>query len=173
VFHPRLALIALACLAAIGLSQTATARDSLGIFADWGAFRDAETPRCYAIAKPAPTTSQREHKPFASIGTWPTRSIRNQVHFRLSRSLAANSNIQLSIGDRTFDLTGAGNNAWAKDRTMDAAIVSAMRSARRMIVRGRDRQNRRFSNTYDLERAATAMDAATVGCSQLGRSPQS
>jgi len=154
---------------AFSLSQSAAARDSLGIFSDWGAFRDAETPRCYAIAKPAPTTRQRDHQPFASVGTWPKQNIRNQLHLRLSRSLAEDAPIQLSIGDRTFDLAGAGNNAWAKDRTMDAAIVSAMRSAHRMIVRARDRQNRRFSNTYDLERAATAMDAATVGCSQLGR----
>lgn len=161
-------LIALFCVATLASGETAIARDSLGIFSDWGAFRDAETPRCYAIAKPAPTTRLQDHQPFASIGTWPSRGVRNQIHLRLSRDLSTDANIQLTIGERTFDLTGAGSNAWAQNQTMDAAIVAAMRSARRMIVRARDSRNRRFSSTYDLEGSATAMDAATVGCAQLG-----
>ena len=161
-------LIALFSVATLASGETAIARDSLGIFSDWGAFRDAETPRCYAIAKPAPTTRRQDHQPFASIGTWPNRGIRNQIHLRLSRDLSTNANIQLTIGERTFELTGAGSNAWAQNQTMDAAIVAAMRSARRMIVRARDSRNRRFSSTYDLEGSATAMDAATVGCAQLG-----
>ena len=167
--RPKTILSALFCLTALGIGQAANARDSLGIFSDWGAFRDAETPRCYAIAKPEPTTRQQDHQPFASIGTWPSRGIRNQVHLRLSRDLLADAGIQLIIGDRTFDLTGAGRNAWAQNQTMDAAIVAAMRSARRMVIRARDSRNRRFSSTYELEGSATAMDAATVGCAQLGR----
>jgi hypothetical protein len=39
-----------------------------------------------------------------------------------------------------------------------------MRSAKQMVVRTRDDKGRRFSNTYDLTGAATAMDAATLGC---------
>jgi hypothetical protein len=73
----------------------------------------------------------------------------------------------LTIGDRKFALTGAGGNAWAKDRTMDAAIVAAMRSASRMTVRAKDSRGRNFSNTYDLDGSATAMDAATVGCARI------
>jgi hypothetical protein len=26
------------------------AKDSLGVFSDWGSFRDPQVPRCYAIA---------------------------------------------------------------------------------------------------------------------------
>lgn len=151
------------------LASPVLAKDSLGVFEDWGAFRDAGTPRCYAIAKAAPSTQQRDNDPYASVGTWPRRSVRNQVHFRLSRNIQKNAPIVLSIGSRTFSLTGSAGNAWAKDRTMDAAIVSAMRSADRMIVRSRDSKGRRFSNTYALAGAATAMDAATVGCAQMGR----
>ena len=151
------------------LTTPAMARDSLGIFSDWGAFRDPGLPRCYAIAKAAPSSQQRDNDPFASVGTWPRREVRNQMHFRLSRNLQNDARVTLNIGSRTYDLTGAGGNAWARTRTMDAAIVSAMRSASRMVVRARDSQGRIFSNTYDLRGAATAMDAATVGCAQFGR----
>ncbi|MXO90572.1 hypothetical protein GRI41_07050 [Altererythrobacter aquaemixtae] len=162
----------MACVLAAGLAAfapaAAAAKDSLGVFSDWGAFRDRDTPRCYAIAKAAPSSQQRDHNPFASVGTWPARKVRNQIHFRLSRNLARGSSIELKVGTRSFALTGSGGNAWAKDRRMDAAIVAAMRSANRMTVRAKDSRGRNFSNTYDLDGAATAMDAATIGCARLG-----
>ncbi len=167
VFRRKTAFFAITGAATLAAIQPAVARDSLGVFSDWGAFRDPDTPRCYAIAKPAPTTSQRSFKPYASIGTWPRRNVRGQLHLRLSRNLASDATITLTIGERSFTLTGAGNNAWARNQTMDAAIVAAMRSARRMVVRARDSRGRRFSNTYALEGAATAMDAATVGCASI------
>ncbi len=50
---------------------------------------------------------------------------------------------------------------------MDAAIVAAMRSAGGMTVTARARDGRGFSDSYSLAGAATAMDAATVGCAKL------
>ena len=146
------------------------AKDSLGVFGQWGAFRDPQVPRCYAIAAAeieTRTRSPREHAPFASVGTWPKRGVRGQLHLRLSRNLAASPRIALAIGGQRFELTGGGGDAWARDRTMDAAIVAAMRSAGSMSVSATDRAGRRFTDRYDLEGAATALDAATVGCARM------
>ena len=156
----------LAALALIALAAPLAAKDSLGVFSDWGAFRDASVPRCYAIAMATPSRLQRDFEPFASIGTWPRQNLRGQVHFRLSRQLSKNSRITLSIGGKSFRLTGGGGDAWAQDRTMDAAILAAMRSATSMTIRATDNRGRRFSNTYSLAGAATAMDAATLACSR-------
>ena len=156
----------LAALALLALAAPLAAKDSLGVFSDWGAFRDPSVPRCYAIAMATPSRLQRDFEPFASIGTWPRQNLRGQVHFRLSRHLSQNSRITLSIGGKSFRLTGGGGDAWAEDRTMDAAILAAMRSAARMTVRATDNRGRRFSNTYSLAGAATAMDAATLACSR-------
>ena len=153
-------------LTLILLASPLAAKDSLGVFSDWGAFRDPSVPRCYAIAKPTTSRLSRDNEPFATIGTWPRRQIRGQVHFRLSRMLAKNPSIQLRIGSQRYELTGGGGDAWAKDRTMDAAIVAAMRSAQSMTIRATDSRGRRFSNSYSLSGAATAMDAATLACSR-------
>lgn len=155
-----------ALLAALAAPPLA-ARDSLGMFSDWGAFRDPSVPRCYAIAKARPSTLQREYAPYASIGTWPSRNVRNQLHLRLSRKLLPGAPITLRIGRNSFALTGGGGDAWAKDQAMDAAIIAAIRSAGSMTVASKDARGRRFSNTYDLSGAATAMDAATVGCARI------
>ena len=159
------AAVALAAFAL--LAAPLAARDSLGVFSTWGAFRDPQVPRCYAIAQAAPSTMQRDYQPFASVGTWPRRNIRGQVHFRLSRKLAAEPRIQLVISGQRFAMTGGGGDAWAPNRATDAAIVAAMRSAGSMAISATDSRGRRFSNSYDLAGAATALDAATMGCARL------
>ncbi len=148
-------------------SAPAAARDSLGIYSTWGAFRDPAVPRCYAIAMAEPSQRRRDYQPFASIGTWPQRAVRGQVHFRLSRKLAPASRISLAVGGERFRLTGGGGDAWATDRKMDAAIVAAMRSARTMAVSARDDRGNGFSDRYALEGAATAMDSAAIGCARI------
>lgn len=156
--------------AVIGLAALATpasARDALGMFGDWGAFRDPAVPRCYAIAKAAPSTRQRDYQPYADVAFWPRQGVRGQVHFRLSRKLAASSAITLSISGQRIPLTGGGGDAWTPDKRADAAIIAAMRSAGEMTVSARDAAGRGFSNTWNLTGAATAMDAAAVGCAAI------
>jgi hypothetical protein len=154
-------------VAASLLATPALSRDSLGMFSAWGAFRDPAVPRCYAIAMADPGTRQRDYQPYAAIGSWPRRGVRAQVHFRLSRQITPNARIMLSIGGQRLRLTGGGGDAWAVDRRMDATIVAAMRSAPSMTVSARDALGRGFANTYQLAGAATAMDAASIGCAQL------
>ena len=161
----------LAVLSLLALASPLAAKDSLGVFGDWGAFRDPEVPRCYAIAAAEARTGRAAREgsgqAFASVGTWPRRDVRGQLHVRLSRNAAAGATISLSIGGERFALTGGGADAWAQDPRMDAAIVAAMRSAGSMSVTARDRAGNRFTDRYSLDGAATALDAATVGCARL------
>lgn len=151
----------------LALAAPAHGRDPLGVFGNWAAFRDPAVPRCYAIAMAAPSSRERQYQPYASIGTWPKRGLRGQVHLRVSRQLASSAPIVLNVGGQRFQLTGGGGDAWAADKRMDAAIVAAMRSAGSMTVSARGADGRGFSNTWDLQGAATAMDAASVGCARI------
>lgn len=160
-------LVTISAVLLAGLATPALARDALGMFGEWAAFRDPAVPRCYAIAKAAPSTLQRDYQPYADVAFWPKQGVRGQVHFRLSRKLAADAKITLSIGGQKIPLTGGGGDAWAVDKRGDAAIVAAMRSAREMTVSARDARGRGFSNTWQLTGAATAMDAAAVGCAAI------
>ena len=132
----RLARLALAVL--LLAASPAAARDALGMFGAWGAFRDAAVPRCYAIAMAAPSTRSREYQPYADVAWWPRAAVRGQVHFRLSRKLQPGSAITLSLGGQRIALTGGGADAWASDKRGDAAIIAAMRSAGEMAVSARD-----------------------------------
>lgn len=154
--------------AAIVAAPAVTAKDSLGVYSSWAVFRDASVPRCYAIAKAQPPRQNeqtRDYAPYLSIATWPDRNVRNQLHVRLSRKLASAPRLRLVIGSRSFSLTGGGGDGWARDKAMDAAIVAAMRSATRLSVSATDANGKRFTDRYALDGVATAVDAATLGCS--------
>ena len=166
----RLPPLALA-LAALALSLTAapaSARDALGIFGTWAAFRDAAVPRCYAIAQPDHTSNgAQSFKPYADVGSWPTRNVRGAFHLRLARRPAPNTPITLTISGQHFALVGGGGDAWAANPRMDAAITAAMRSAETMSVTARDTAGQTFGAGWKLSGAATAMDSALVGCAGL------
>lgn len=148
------------------IASPLAARDSLGVFGMWGAFRDPEVPRCYAIAAADSSRDRRDFDPYASVGTWPERQVRGQVHFRLSRELSSTPRVRLAIGGQRFDLTGGGNDAWAADAGADATIVAAMRGGSTMSISATDNRGNRFTDRYTLSGAATALDAASVGCAQ-------
>ncbi|GAA0471200.1 hypothetical protein GCM10009096_10180 [Parasphingorhabdus litoris] len=159
-----------AALFALGLSivpvQTA-AKDSLGIFNSWGAFRDPNVPRCYAIAESEEITGKAERKSYASVGFWPKRNIRAQFHVRLSRDRSTNSRVMVGIGGRRFQLTADRSDGWSQDRRMDAAIIAALRSAKSMTIESTGRDGKPIVDAYLLRGAATAIDAASLGCSRL------
>jgi hypothetical protein len=155
-----------ASLLVLTVANPAWPRENIGIYGNWGVFRDPLVPRCYAIAKANPSKMRRDYQPYATVGTWPKRALRNQVHFRMSRKLAKAPGLKLRIGARSFALIGGGGDAWAPDRQTNAAITAAMRSASDMTVSASDAQGERFSNTWLLGGAASAMDAAAIGCAR-------
>ncbi|BAK68031.1 hypothetical protein SLG_33560 [Sphingobium sp. SYK-6] len=165
---PARAFRLLAASALLVAPAVAAGRDVLGVFQRWGAFRDAEQKRCFAIAQPLAGGWQGSPwRPFAAVGYWPQRGLRGQINIRLSHQLAAGSGATLAIGDQRFALAGGGADVWARDRKADAAIIAAMRSGRTMSIAGRARAGGTFTDRYDLRGAATAIDAAALGCARL------
>lgn len=151
----------LAALLLLLLAAPLAARESLGVYNSWAAFKDASPARCYAIGKaqgapPAPA--------YATIATWPEKKVRGVVHFVLSREAAGS--VRLLVGEKRFDLVAKGRNAWGADARQDAAIVAALRSAARMSVSATSAKGGSFTDRYILAGAATAIDAATVGCAR-------
>lgn len=142
----------------------AAERQPHGIFFGWGAFEDRSAKKCFAIAEPG--GAERESKPFASVGFWPTRGTGPQLHARLSRAKRDGSAVILRIDDRVFQLEGRGANAWATGPSADRAIVAAMRTGVIMRVESRAPNGARISDRYALRGAASAIDAAAVACAR-------
>ena len=147
-------------------APVAAQRQSLGIFYQWGAFREAAPKRCFALAEPHRSPKAEGWRPFASVSFWPGMGVRGQIHFRLSRNKRPGSAVLLRIDDRTFQLFAGGANAWARDTRADAEIVTAMRSGIDMILETRSDRGAMVRDYYQLRGAATAIDAAAVACAR-------
>jgi hypothetical protein len=147
-----------------GFAASAAAQQRpLGSFGLWGSFQDPA--RCYAIAQPV-ESSIRGTQPFASVGYWPRQGRRGHLHFRLSGQKREGSAILLRIDDRTFQLVGAGWDAWAPDARADAELVSAMRTGINMVVETRSIRGGIVRDRYRLRGAPSAIDAAALACAR-------
>ena len=146
--------------------QASAGRQSLGVYEAWGAFRDASPPRCFAIAEPMQRPQNARWRGFASIATWPSEGVRGQLHVRLSRARNTSARVTLSIGERRFELVAGTADAWAPDARTDAAVVAAIRSGRSMSIESAATNGAPFADVYPLRGAATAIDAAAVGCAR-------
>ena len=144
------------------LLALAGGRDTIGVWRGWGAFRDAEPQRCYAIARPIVAGGRTDG--WASVATWPRRGLRASLHIRLSRERDRSAGVMLSVGERRFALVADGHNAFAPDAASDRALVAALRSGRSMSVEAVGTGGRPFADVYALAGAATAIDAATLAC---------
>jgi hypothetical protein len=138
------------------------ARETIGVYRGWGAFRDASPPRCYAIARPR--VARRRSAGFATVATWPGRGLRASLHIRLSAPRDRETRLTLSVGERRFALVGGVRDAWAADAASDRALIGAIRSGRSMSVEAVAQNGRPFADVYALAGAATAIDAATLAC---------
>lgn len=147
-------------------SAPVAARETMGVYRGWAAFRD--TDRCYAIAAPVMAGGTARWRPFAGIGTWPGQGLRSSLHVRLSRERDRSAAVTLSVGERRFTLVAGGIDAWAADAASDRAIVAGLRAGRSMSVEAVEKGGRPFADTYALAGAATAIDAALLAC--VGRS---
>jgi hypothetical protein len=148
-----------------GLAAAAQARDALGIFDGWGAFRDSDPARCFAIAEPIDGGGGK-WRPFASIAHWPDKGVRGQLHIRLSRERRAKADVILIIDERRWRLVGGKTDAWGPSPQHDAFILAKMRSGRAMSISSVAATGGGFADTYRLKGAATAIDAAALGCAK-------
>jgi hypothetical protein len=153
----RLALVLSFALLATPLC----AKERLGAYQSWAAFKDPEIPRCYAISAPEQSSGQGG---YVSIGFWPKRGLSHQVYVRLSRTRGNEAGITLTAGGRRFQLKADGDGGWAKDRSMDLAIIAAMRSSQSLSVQSSGRNGGNIIDAYALPGAASAIDAAALGC---------
>ncbi len=147
--------------AATIIAAAASARDALGSYGQWVAFHDPVSGnlprRCFAIAEPEGAGVAQ----YATISFWPAARVRGQLYFRLTRNVAVGEVVALDLGGRRFELAARGNGAWARDARMDAAIVAALRSSATMRL-----SVGRGSSIWPLSGAASAIDAAALGCAR-------
>ena len=156
--------LALAMCVLMG-SAPALARESMGVFEGWGAFRDAAPSRCYAIGEPEEQAGGTR-APYVTISWWPEKTVRGQVHFRLRYDRKEGKDVMLQVGSRKWRLVAGASDAWSPSAKHDAFILAKIRESSSMTISATGPKGGRFVDVYPLKGGASAMDAAALGCAQ-------
>ena len=146
-------------LAAAFAVATPVMAEAVGLFGQWGAFADGG--RCHAITIAQPEDGERRDGYLSIVLTPKTQP---QVYARLSREASSNAAISVTVEGRRFRLSGEGRDAFARNAQMDKALIAAIRSARALSVETLGRDGRALVDTYSLNGAASAIDAARLAC---------
>lgn len=140
----------------------------LGSYKDWQAFRTKQDGKlvCLVSSKPLKTapTNVKRGDIFILISFFQDGNVRNQVQVLAGYPFKAGSTAKLTIGKTSFDLFTDGENAWARDSSIDAAIVKAMRAGATAVVKGTSQRGTDTTDTYSLSGITAALNRLDKDC---------
>ena len=120
--------------------------------------------QCEALSRSVKIAAKGKVQALAGFTFSADRRQWGEFHARLSRMPRANASVMLKVGDQPFLLVSRGNDAWSTGPLQDQAIIAAMRTGGWITVESRDGAGRRFTDPYNSDGAATAIDAAAARC---------
>jgi hypothetical protein len=145
------------CLAVL-VTAPALARDSLGLFGDWGAFKQRGS--CYATTASTSDAQGRKAPAFLTITRWAGN--RNpQVMLGLGTNAKS---AKLSAGGQGFTPQVRGDAAWMPDSRGDALLIAALSGSSTATVSMISPRNNRLTDRYSLKGFNEAWRAVQTGC---------
>lgn len=156
--NARLACLALAGLVLVLFSAAphgAYAQDVeyLGSNRDWHAFQYMENgnPVCYIASKPTSEEGNYTSRGdvFLLVTHRPGENSTNVVSILTGYTYESGSEVEVTIGNRTFSLFTDQDTAWATDED-DQALIEAMKAGTDMVVRGTSSRGTLTTDTYSL-----------------------
>ena len=94
----------------------------------------------------------------------PADKTRDVVSVVAGYSYKADSDVRVDIDGKNHTLFTHGERAWARDSATDRRLVDAMRSGRKMVVRGTSERGTATTDTYSLSGFTAAHQAITKAC---------
>ena len=142
----------------------------LGQFGDWGAYTAASAGKkvCYALAKPAATTTEPANKPrdpaYIFVSTRPSENVRNEVSIVIGYPFKPGSEATVDLGSAKYAMYTQADGAWIKNAAEEARMVDAMRKTPEMVVTGESGKGTKSSDRYSLKGLSQALDRVAQEC---------
>ncbi len=156
--------LALMPLAATALGAT----KNLGTFEKWSAHRltEKKSPICFVYGEPTKQAGQykKRGKVYVQITHRPRAKVVNEVGFTAGYTFKKDSDAEVEIDGRKFNLFTHKDGAWAADGKADNALVQAMMKGRRMSIRGTSSRETKTEDTYSLIGFTRAYQAIGKAC---------
>jgi hypothetical protein len=140
----------------------------LGTFDDWEAYKTNDTRGavCYAISAPKakePASAKRDPIYFL-VTTWPKANIAHEPSVIIGYQFKDTSKATVQVGSDKFEFFTKADGAWLPTGSDEQRLITAMRSASELTVKGFSKRGTLTTDTYSLKGISAALDKAAEGC---------
>lgn len=140
----------------------------LGTFDSWEAYKtnDGRGAVCYVVTQPQakdPPTAKRDPIYFM-ITTWPKANIANEPSIVIGYQFKDASKATVQVGSDKFDFFTKADGAWMQGGAEEQRLITALRGASEMTVKGFSKRGTLTTDTYSLKGISAALDKIAEGC---------
>jgi hypothetical protein len=141
----------------------------LGNFEAWEAYKGNDNGRgavCYVVSQPAtkePAAAKRDAVYFL-ITSWPGQKVANEPSILIGYPFKEGSEATVQVGSDKFQFFTKDDGAWLAKREDEQRLITALRSAGDLTVKGVSRRGTLTTDTYSLKGISAALDKAAEGC---------
>jgi hypothetical protein len=141
---------------------------SLGSAKDWSAYSagSGKTLVCYVVGKPVKTLPEHvvRGRIDAHVTHRPGENALNVVNFELGYDTKPDSNAELTVDGKKFELFTAKQGAWARDAATDKAVTIALSKGKQAVVKAVSVHNNTSTDTYSLDGFAQSLALIDKAC---------
>ncbi len=141
---------------------------SLGEFGDWAAYtyKTQNGKVCYISSQPKTQTPKNAKRDpaFLLITHRPSQNVRNEVSTIIGYPFKKDTPVQLSVDEQQYQLFANGDGAWADTPAKDKEIVTAMRKAQKLTVKGASWRGTETLDGYSLRGIVQALAKIDTAC---------
>jgi hypothetical protein len=140
----------------------------LGTFDVWEAYKtsDGRGAVCWAVTQPQlkePATAKRDPIYFL-ITTWPKASLVNEPSVVVGYEFKQGAQATIQVGSDKFNFFTKADGAWLQEKAQEQRLITAMRGASEMTVKGISKRGTLTTDTYSLKGISSALDKVAEGC---------
>jgi len=158
---------------ASALAQGAGKPSLVGTFNDWtmwsyaGSYAgSAQGTVCYIYSEPQKMDPPKlDHGRVSfSITASPAEGVKTEANFVTGYPMKEQSSVTVTVGDRAFTMFTQGDSAWLVNKDDEAALLTAMKSGSKMVVKAVSRRGNETTYDYSLSGVTAAADKMTSDC---------
>lgn len=169
------------------VAQQSTTENRVGANAAWSVFQESNPAECWVVSAPSePPVNTRDGRVVSvrrsAIQLFvlfnPEDAPKGQVTVTGGYQYAAGSTVEMTIGDKTFELLTFGKDdtatseiderewAWSASAADDAEIITAMKRGASAVLTARSGRGTKTKDTFSLKGFTAAVEDAEQRCSE-------
>lgn len=163
-------------LAVLGLVEPASAQSQTRVAAekDWSIFESGSGAGkvCWIVSTPIKTNATRGGQAvqvrrgdiFLMVSMRPADKVVNEVSYLGGYPFDKGSKVDVTIDNKSFTMFTDGENAWMSSPKEDNDVVSAFKSGKTVVLKGKSGKGTATADTFSLSGFSAAITKAAARC---------